>query len=103
MRKIISNRLYMTVFSVDMLSNFGDTVYYLALMDYVLRLKETQLALSLVTLSETLPIFTLLFAGVWADKTKNKVDTIIATQWIRALLYVVVGLVMAFNLTYGLL
>ncbi|MET3557594.1 hypothetical protein ABID29_000704 [Streptococcus rupicaprae] len=97
MRKIISNRLYMTVFSVDMLSNFGDTVYYLALMDYVLRLKETQLALSLVTLSETIPIFTLLFAGVWADKTKNKVDTIIATQWIRALLYLVVGLVMGFQ------
>ncbi|WP_082326141.1 MULTISPECIES: MFS transporter [unclassified Streptococcus] len=79
-----------------MLSNFGDVVYYLALMNYILQLADTKIALSMVTISETIPIFTLIFAGVWADWTKNKVDTIIATQFFRVLLYLVIGLAMGF-------
>ena len=97
MKNIVRNRLFMSIYFADMLSNFGDVLYYLALMNYVLLLPNTKLALSLVTLSETIPIFTLLFAGIWADWTKNKVDTIIATQLFRVLLYMVIGFAMGFE------
>lgn len=97
MKKLMRNKLFLSMYVADMMSNFGDVVYYLTLMKYVLLLPDTKLALSLVTVSETIPIFTLLFAGVWADWTKNKVDTIIGTQFFRVLLYLLVGLVMGFE------
>nr|WP_210729411.1 MFS transporter [Streptococcus ovuberis] len=86
----------MASFVSDMLSNFGDVLYYLALMNYVLLLPDAKLAISLVTLSETLPYLTMIFMGMWGDKTKNKVDTILATQFFRVGLYVLVGLAMGF-------
>ena len=45
-------------FASDMLSNFGDVMYYLALMAYVLQLPDPKLAIALVSVSETLPILT---------------------------------------------
>ena len=58
MKKVISNKLYMATFLSDMLSNFGDSLYYLALMNYVLLLPKPEIGISLVTLSESLPILT---------------------------------------------
>ena len=55
MKRILQNKLFMGTFVSDMLSNFGDVLYYLALMNYVLLLPEAKFAISLVTLSESLP------------------------------------------------
>ncbi|HFR3427095.1 TPA: MFS transporter, partial [Streptococcus suis] len=78
----------------DLISNFGDTLYYLALMNYVLLLPDTKFALAMITASETLPILAGLFIGIWADKTKNKLDTILATLVVRVGLYAFVGFLM---------
>ncbi|MGT2911153.1 MFS transporter [Streptococcus cameli] len=96
MKRILGNKLFMASFVSDMLSNFGDVLYYFALMNYVLLLPDAKLAISLVILSETLPYLTMIFMGMWGDKTKNKVDTILATQFFRVGLYVLVGLAMGF-------
>ncbi|HFR3957667.1 TPA: MFS transporter [Streptococcus suis] len=79
------------------MSNFGDTLYYLALMNYVLLLPDTKFALAMITASETLPILAGLFIGIWADKTKNKLDTILATLVVRVGLYAFVGFLMGFT------
>lgn len=97
MKKMLKNRLFMLSFVADMVSNFGDVLYYLAMMNYVLLLPDTKLALSMITLSETLPILSGLFIGMWADKTKNKLDTIVGTLIVRVLFYGIVGLVMGFS------
>ncbi|MBF0778070.1 MFS transporter [Streptococcus cuniculi] len=97
MKKMLKNRLFMLSFVADMVSNFGDVLYYLAMMNYVLLLPDTKLALSMITLSETLPILAGLFIGMWADKTKNKLDTIVGTLVVRVLFYGIVGLVMGFS------
>lgn len=97
MKKILSNRLYMISFVADMVSNFGDVLYYLALMNYVLDLKETSLAMALVTASESLPILGMLFMGVWADKTRNKIRAILATLGLRVSLYALLGVFMGFS------
>ncbi|HFR3475143.1 TPA: MFS transporter, partial [Streptococcus suis] len=81
----------------DLISNFGDTLYYLALMNYVLLLPDTKFALAMITASETLPILAGLFIGIWADKTKNKLDTILATLVVRVGLYAFVGFLMGFT------
>lgn len=97
MRKVLSNKLFMATFISDMISNFGDVLYYLALMNYVLVLPDTKLALAMITVSETLPILLGLFVGIWADKTRNKIDTILGTLLVRVGLYVVVGVVIGFS------
>ncbi|CYT81982.1 lantibiotic efflux protein [Streptococcus suis] len=96
MKKLIHNKLFLSSFVADLISNFGDTLYYLALMNYVLLLPDTKFALAMITASETLPILAGLFIGIWADKTKNKLDTILATLVVRVVLYAFVGFLMGF-------
>ncbi|HEM5167053.1 TPA: MFS transporter [Streptococcus suis] len=96
MKKLIHNKLFLSSFVADLISNFGDTLYYLALMNYVLLLADTKFALAMITASETLPILAGLFIGIWADKTKNKLDTILATLVVRVGLYALVGFLMGF-------
>lgn len=96
MKKLVNNKLFLSSFVADLISNFGDTLYYLALMNYVLFLPDTKFALAMITASETLPILAGLFIGIWADKTKNKLDTILATLLVRVGLYALVGLLMGF-------
>ncbi|HEL2401690.1 TPA: MFS transporter [Streptococcus suis] len=96
MKKLVNNKLFLSSFVADLISNFGDTLYYLALMNYVLLLADTKFALAMITASETLPILAGLFIGIWADKTRNKLDTILATLLVRVVLYVFVGFLMGF-------
>lgn len=97
MKRILQNKLFMGTFISDMLSNFGDVLYYLALMNYVLLLPKAKFAISLVTLSESLPFLTMIFIGMWGDRTKKKVDTILATLLFRIGLYLLIGLAMGFQ------
>ncbi|HEM4264996.1 TPA: MFS transporter [Streptococcus suis] len=97
MKKILNNKLFLSSYLADVISNFGDTLYYLALMNYVLFLPDTKFALAMITVSETLPILSELFMGIWADRTKNKLDTILATLVLRFVLYALVGLLMGFT------
>lgn len=97
MKRILQNKLFMGTFISDMLSNFGDVLYYLALMNYVLLLPEAKFAISLVTLSESLPFLTMIFMGMWGDRTQKKVDTILATLLFRTGLYLLIGLAMGFQ------
>lgn len=97
MKKMLKNRIFMLTFVADMVSNFGDVLYYLAMMNYVLLLPDTKLALAMITLSETVPMLTGLFIGMWADKTQNKLDRIVGTLVVRVLFYAIIGLVMGFS------
>ena len=97
MKKLLSNRLYMSLMASDLLSNFGDMVYYLALMNYVLQLPDTKLALSIVNFSEIFPVFLSLLTGYLSDRTRNKLATIKFTQLFRVVLYVGIGCAMTFE------
>ena len=57
--------------------NFGDTLYFIALMTYVTEIKDSNLAISIVNISETIPILFTIFFGIIADRTLNKVEMII--------------------------
>ena len=51
MRKILKNKLYLKVLVSDLISNFGDTLYFIALMTYVTDIKDSNLAISIVNIS----------------------------------------------------
>lgn len=97
MKKLLKNKLFMTIFASDMLSNFGDVMYYLALMAYVLELPDAKLGITIVSISETLPILTGFVMGYFADRTPDKVKTIIHTLLFRVVLYSLVGIVVGFQ------
>ena len=40
MKKILKNSTYLLILASDMLSNFGDVVYYPAFMNYIARPKQ---------------------------------------------------------------
>lgn len=97
MKKILTNKLYMTTLISDNLSNFGDILFYLALMSYVLQIPETKLAVALIGISEMLPVMLGSFLGYLADRYPKKVFGILATQFFRVLLYMVLGLLLGFS------
>lgn len=66
-------------------------------MTYVTEIKDSNLAISIVNISETLPILFTIFFGIIADKTLNKVKMIIKTLWLRVLLYLLVAVAMNFK------
>ena len=88
MKTILKNKLFLVILFTDLFSNFGDILYYLALMSYILKLNNPESALSLITLSETLPIFTGIVFGFFSDKTNRKVLLIIGTLCLRFLIYI---------------
>ncbi|MET3557749.1 MFS family permease [Streptococcus rupicaprae] len=102
MKKLLSNKVFMLVFASDMLSNFGDVLYYLALMTYVLDLPDAKIAIALVSVSETLPILTGFLMGYLADRTPDKVKTILYTMAFRTGLYALLGLAMGFRPSLGI-
>lgn len=101
MKKLLKNKLFMTMFASDMLSNFGDVMYYLALMSYVLQLPDAKLGIAIVSISETLPILTGFIMGYVADRTVDKVKTILHTLYFRVALYSLVGLAMGLTPSLG--
>lgn len=87
MKKLLKNKLYLKILASDIISNFGDIVYYLALMNYALILPNSTLAISFITLSESLPFISTFLTGYFADKTNDKVKNIQLTLVIRIILY----------------
>lgn len=97
MKKILSNKLYMTTLISDNISNFGDILFYLALMSYVLQIPETKLAVALIGISEMIPVMLGSFLGYLADRYSKKVFGILASQFFRVALYALLGLLLGFK------
>lgn len=97
MKKILSNKLWVSVLIADMISNFGDILFYLALMNYVLLLPDAKYAIALITLSESIPQILSVVTGYLADRSTNKVPKIIMTQLFRVVMYIIVGLLLGFS------
>lgn len=97
MKAILKNKLAMTTFATDMLSNFGDTLYYMALMTYILELPDAKLALSALSLVAGLPMLLSFAIGIKADKSQKKLELILATLLVRVALYGILGVFMGFK------
>ncbi|RHH66552.1 MULTISPECIES: MFS transporter [Vagococcus] len=80
------------------LSIMGDSIFYLALVTYASRLDNFPLAISLIAISETLPTLFESYFGYLADKTKNKTIHLPNLAFIRAILYLSVGLIFSTNM-----
>lgn len=98
MREVLTNPVYIKLRLADIISNFGDILYYLALLNYVLLLDEkSNLAISIINLSEIVPILISFFMGYLADKTVNKYRAILVTLFLRIGMYGIIAFIMGFS------
>ncbi len=98
-KKILENKLFVKTLIADLISNFGDVVYYIALMTYVTLLPESdrKFAISLMTILGPIPGLLDFLLGYLGDKTKDKIRNILITLFIRTGLYLVLGFTMGFS------
>ena len=91
MKKILENKLYIKTLIADIVSNFGDILYYLALLNYVLQIENSNVAIAIINISEIIPILLAFLIGYKADQNIKQVSSIIGTLVFRCLLYVIVA------------
>lgn len=97
MKDLLKNRLYITSLISDIISNIGDIMFYLALVNYVVFLENPEYGVAILTVSETLPGIFAIFLGYFADKSINRVNKIALTLVIRSFLYIIIGFLMGYS------
>ncbi|MBQ9885548.1 MAG: MFS transporter [Lachnospiraceae bacterium] len=97
MKEALKTPLYVKILLADIISNFGDILYYLALLNYVLQLDRSNLAVSIINLSEILPILSSFVLGYLADRTRRRYEAITGTLILRIIIYVIIACIMEFS------
>lgn len=97
MKELLKNRLYITSLTSDIISNIGDIMFYLALVNYIVFLENPEYGVAILTVSETLPGIFAIFLGYFADKSINRVNKIALTLVFRAFLYMIIGFLMGYS------
>lgn len=97
MKETLKNRLYIKILVADLISNFGDILYYLALLNYVLQIEQSNFAIAIINVSEIIPILFSFLLGYFADQNQKRVATIIKTLVVRVVAYLFVAIIIGFN------
>lgn len=90
----LSNRNFRQLSINEWISTFGDTVFYLAFINYVSSYAFAPLAILMITTSETLPQIMQIFTGVVADFQKNRIGKYSVLMFVKFVLYATVALIL---------
>lgn len=94
MNIFLSNRNFRQLSINEWISTFGDTVFYLAFINYVSSYAFAPLAILMITTSETLPQIMQIFTGVVADFQKNRIVKYSVLMFVKFVLYATVALIL---------
>lgn len=97
MQALKKSRIFRYLFASNFVSGFGDSIYYIALLTYASQFPNSNLAIMLVTMSETIPGLLYIFTGSIADSTKNKTQKMIHLAIYRGIFYLIVGFIIGFQ------
>lgn len=90
----LSNRNFRQLSINEWISTFGDTVFYLAFINYVSSYAFAPIAILMITTSETLPQIMQIFTGVVADFQKNRIGKYSVLMFVKFVLYATVALIL---------
>ena len=90
----LSNRNFRQLSINEWISTCGDTVFYLAFINYVSSYAFASLAILMITTSETLPQIMQIFTGVVADFQKNRIGKYSVLMFVKFVLYATVALIL---------
>ena len=97
-----NNRLFAKFTGINLLSKIGDRLFYTAMLTIAASLPEENVAVMIVSVSETLPILLSFFFEVVADKQERKIKQMIISSLIRGVLYLSIGLIFRYPATLTL-
>lgn len=100
MIKLLRNRLFVKMSLADLISALGDSLFYIALLTYASTFENKALAIFLVSLSESIPSLFFFITGILADRTVHRVNRILWSNILRAVIYVGVGIVIGLSKSY---
>lgn len=92
MKVFIQNRDFRQLTINQWISTVGDTIFYLAFLNYVADASFAPLAILLITISETVPQVLQIFLGVLADFQHHRVLKYTIISFAKFLLYSIVSL-----------
>ncbi|USS88080.1 MFS transporter [Fructilactobacillus hinvesii] len=95
--------LFTKIAGTDLLSKVGDRLFYTALLTTATSLPQANLAVTIVSISETLPVLFSFFLGSLADQKQHKSNLLIKNSITRALLYLGIGFIFNYPQTLLLL
>ena len=92
MKVFLQNRDFRQLTINQWISTVGDTIFYLAFLNYVADASFAPLAILLITISETVPQVLQIFLGVLADFQHHRVLKYTVISLVKFVLYAIVAL-----------
>ena len=92
MKVFLKNRDFRQLSINQWISTVGDTIFYLAFLNYVADASFAPLAILLITISETVPQVLQIFMGVLADFQHHRVLKYTVISLVKFVLYAIVAL-----------
>ena len=92
MKVFLKNRDFRQLSINQWISTVGDTIFYLAFLNYVADASFAPLAILLITISETVPQVLQIFIGVLADFQHHRVLKYTVISLVKFVLYAIVAL-----------
>ncbi|HFI0596494.1 TPA: hypothetical protein ACGO30_002286, partial [Streptococcus suis] len=83
----LKNKLYRMLLINQMISSFGDTIFYLALINYVSSYPFAPLAILCITVAETIPQILQIFTGGLADFQNNRIKKYVTISGLKFVMY----------------
>ncbi len=100
---IKNNKLFTKLTGINLISKVGDKLFYTAMLTTASSLPQANLAVMIVTVSETLPILFSFLLGNISDQMQQKTKNIMSNALLRATIYFIIGLLFHYNHTLKLL
>ncbi|HHE4277954.1 TPA: MFS transporter permease [Streptococcus pneumoniae] len=89
MKLFWTNNIYIQLLLNSCFSSFGDSIFYLAIINYVAQYNFAPLAILLISISEMVPLLSQLFLGILGDFQENRVKHALWIAKIKILLYAI--------------
>ncbi|MDN6732905.1 MAG: MFS transporter, partial [Tetragenococcus koreensis] len=99
---IRKNASFAQLASINLFSKTGDRLFYTAMLTLAASLPEANLAVMIVSISETLPVLLSFLLGSLADRRNNKIELLINNSFFRTFLYLFIGLLFNYSTTFPL-
>ncbi|MEJ6348868.1 MFS transporter [Holzapfeliella sp. He02] len=89
--------------SINLFSKIGDRLFYTVLLSIAATLPKPHLAITIIAISETLPLLLGIFLGSLADQNPHKPNQLIRTGFLRFALYLFIGILLNYTPTMTLI
>ncbi|NVY96512.1 MFS transporter [Lactobacillus sp. DCY120] len=97
------NTLFSKLTAISLFSKIGDRLFYTTMLMLATSLPQANLAITIVSVSETVPLLLGFFIGSIADRQQHKVRRMIINSLLRSCIYTLMGFLLNYSSTFILI